>query len=72
MPSDTTTAAWGYRYREARERRGWTQHDVAAASGVNQSIVSRLESGGGASMRSHLAIANVLGVSLDALAREAS
>ena len=31
--------------REARERRGWTQEQLQAASGVDQGVISRLERG---------------------------
>jgi transcriptional regulator with XRE-family HTH domain len=31
--------------RAARERRGWTQEQLEAASGVDQGVISRLERG---------------------------
>jgi len=31
--------------REARDRRGWTQEQLEAASGVDQGLISRLERG---------------------------
>lgn len=34
--------------REARERRGWTQERLESESGVEQSVISRLERGANA------------------------
>lgn len=70
MPTDTATAAWGRRYREARLARGWTQKEVAARSGLDQALISRVERGSGLSMRNHILLATTLGVSLDALTQE--
>lgn len=58
----------GPRLREAREAKGWTQSDLARASGVNQATISYIESGqkhvnSGVLVR----IATSLGVSTDDL-----
>jgi len=45
------------------DKRGWSQADLAAASGLNPSMISRaLSSGRGMSMESLVAIADALGV----------
>ncbi len=70
MPTDTTTAEWGQRYRQARIDRGYTQEQLAEQAGVRQAVISRVELGAGISMRNHVKLARALGVSLDALLLE--
>jgi transcriptional regulator with XRE-family HTH domain len=44
-PEARRGASLGQLLREWRRGRGWTQRDLERISGVNQSIISRLESG---------------------------
>lgn len=73
MPTtNTTSAEWGMRYRQARLSKGLTQMELSAIAGVHQAVVSRVENGAGISMRNHVRIATALGVTLDAILRDAA
>ena len=56
------------RLRFAREQRGWTQSQLAAASDVSQGTIGNIESGARQSRGSLPKIAKALGVSHDWLA----
>lgn len=59
----------GARLRALREAKGWSQPDLAKASGVDQSVVSRIESGKSKNPRADSArlLAVALGVAVEAL-----
>ena len=59
----------GTRVKRLRERRGWTQHELARHSGVSRTTIASLESGqrNSLSLENGARIANALGVTLDAL-----
>jgi transcriptional regulator with XRE-family HTH domain len=61
----------GQLLRAARIRRGWRQADVAARAGISRQTVSRLERGavGGVTLDHLRAVADVLEVQLDVVAR---
>jgi transcriptional regulator with XRE-family HTH domain len=63
----------GKAIQRARERAGMTQAALAKALGVPQGVVARLETGGRPDPRlsTVLAVANALGVSIDALVEDA-
>jgi transcriptional regulator with XRE-family HTH domain len=64
----------GRRIAAARELRDLTQHELAARAGLTQATIARLEKGRkpGLRLETIVAIAEALGVSLDALvSREA-
>ena len=65
------TVRFGRQIRALRRRRGWRQQDLAAASGVSQAAISRLELGQirGLSLRSVTAATDALGATLDLLLR---
>jgi transcriptional regulator with XRE-family HTH domain len=58
---------FGHQIRALRRRRGWRQQDLAAASGVSQAAISRVELGRirGLSVRSLTAVTDALGATLD-------
>lgn len=51
--------------RKARERRGWNQYELAAAAGINQSTISRIEAGAIPRLDVAQCIAAALGVPID-------
>jgi transcriptional regulator with XRE-family HTH domain len=59
----------GERLRQCRERLGWTMRHLARESGVNVSIISRIESGTqpGVMLDVGRKLAEALGVTLDEL-----
>lgn len=63
--------AFGRRVWDERRARGWTQADLAAKSGINQKSLSEYENGLAAiRLERAVAIADVFGMSLDALTSE--
>ena len=59
----------GERIREARQRKGWSQTELARVSGVGRSLIANVEHGRKSmSLKSARAIARALGVSIDFLA----
>ena len=70
----TAGPSLGRAIKDARTRVGMTQAQLARALGVQQNVVARLEDGGRADPRfsTVLAIAQALGVSVDALAADAA
>ena len=60
---------FGKRLRERREARGWEQTDLARASGVSASVISRLESGERQDVKARIArkLARALGIGVDYL-----
>jgi transcriptional regulator with XRE-family HTH domain len=66
-PAAMDALRFGHQVRALRRRRGWRQEDLAAASGVSQAAVSRLELGQirGLSLRSLTAVTDALGATLD-------
>lgn len=68
---DDTTASIGRRVRAERQRRGWTQEDLAQHSGVSRRMLISVEQGSAnASISTLLKLAWALGVSLAALVEE--
>jgi ribosome-binding protein aMBF1 (putative translation factor) len=60
----------GERIRVARQHKGWTQVELADASGLSSNYVARLERGElGASLFVAMRIADALGITLDGLAQ---
>lgn len=60
--------AFGHALAVARDRRGWTQKDLAAASGVPLRTIASYEAEGvNAKVKTALVLADTLGVSLDQL-----
>jgi transcriptional regulator with XRE-family HTH domain len=61
--------ALGERLREVRERRGWSQHELARRSGVRQALISALETGKQTDTAASVLrrLARTLGVSMDYL-----
>jgi transcriptional regulator with XRE-family HTH domain len=59
----------GERLRQCRERLGWTMRHLARVSGVNVSVISKIESGKqpGVMLGIGRKLAEALGVSLDEL-----
>jgi transcriptional regulator with XRE-family HTH domain len=59
----------GRRIRLLRQRRGWTQHQLRAASGVRQQLISELETGRKRTTQADLLdkLAQALGVTIDQL-----
>jgi transcriptional regulator with XRE-family HTH domain len=60
----------GQRIKMQREKKGWSQHELARQSGIPQATISRLESGDMKDIQTMLArrLARALGVGLDYLA----
>jgi len=60
----------GQRIKAQREKKGWSQHELARQSGIPQATISRLESGEMKDVQTMLArrLARALGVGLDYLA----
>jgi len=57
----------------ARQHKGWTQVELADASGLSSNYVARLERGElGASLFVAMRIADALGITLDGLAQSPS
>lgn len=50
------------RVREQRDRRMWSQRDLAERAGVSPSTITRVEAGGGAWRRTVRRLADALGV----------
>jgi transcriptional regulator with XRE-family HTH domain len=71
MASDGPTL--GRAIKEARERLGMTQAQLARALEVQQNVVARLEDGGrpNPSLSTIIAISQALGISIDALVADA-
>jgi transcriptional regulator with XRE-family HTH domain len=69
----TAGPSLGRAIKDARTRRGLTQAQLARALGVQQNVVARLEDGGRPDPRlsTIVAIAQALGISIDALVAEA-
>lgn len=64
-----TDDGFGRRVRLLREQRGWSQGDLAKASGVGQSQISKIEAGDqDARVGTARRLAQALGVSIDVLA----
>lgn len=59
---------FGDRVREARKKRGMTQKQLAAASGLSQTTISDIERGRNASSADIVALARAVGVSAEWLA----
>ena len=59
--------------KELREKKGWSQSELARRAGVKQGVLSYIESGKTKHPRSDTlaAIANALGVNVDRLIRKA-
>ena len=55
------------RIRKLRTQKGWTQQELAEASGVDLRTIQRLESGQSVSSHTLKGVAAALGVSLEAL-----
>jgi transcriptional regulator with XRE-family HTH domain len=57
------------RVKRLRERKDWTQHELARQSGVSRATIAALEAGqrSSVSLENGARIANALGVTLDAL-----
>jgi transcriptional regulator with XRE-family HTH domain len=67
-PDDLLPASSGARIRAARQERGWTQDDLAAAVGVSRSAVAQWETDRAGQIRANLTrIADVLGISVEHL-----
>jgi transcriptional regulator with XRE-family HTH domain len=56
---DTTI---GTEIRKLRQRRGWTQEELAARADLSREVVAKIELGGTARMETYHAIARALGV----------
>lgn len=60
----------GPKVKELRDRRGMGQVELAAAAGVGQSLISRIENGtANPSLRTLIRLADVLGVDVSEFAR---
>lgn len=61
---------FGRRLRRARERRGWSQAELALQAGCDRSLINRLESGDreNLTLETALKIARALSVGVDYLA----
>jgi ribosome-binding protein aMBF1 (putative translation factor) len=71
--SDGFASSVGERIRVARQHKGWTQVELADASGLSSNYVARLERGElGASLFVAMRIAEALGITLDGLAQSQS
>jgi transcriptional regulator with XRE-family HTH domain len=71
--TDATAGSIGRRVRAERQRRGWTQEDLAQHSGVSRRMLVSVEQGASnASIATLLKLAWALGVSLAALVEEPS
>jgi transcriptional regulator with XRE-family HTH domain len=59
----------GQRIKAQREKKGWSQHELARQSGIPQATISRLESGDIKDIQTALArrLARALGVGIDHL-----
>jgi transcriptional regulator with XRE-family HTH domain len=57
--------------REARERRGWSQKDLADRAGVSQVAIAKIESGATVQSKFLPKIAQILGLDLAAGTRPA-
>lgn len=69
-PAPQNVLAWsiGQQIRAARERKGWTQEDLARASGIARPNIARLEKGGQVPKVATLRrVAAALGLESDAL-----
>ncbi|WP_030925749.1 helix-turn-helix domain-containing protein [Streptosporangium amethystogenes] len=62
MPDTIPHAQPGDRIRTLRGRRGWTQEELAAASGLSTAVIKKVEQGGTARMETYHTIATALGV----------
>lgn len=60
---------WGARVRRLRAERGWSQRTLAERAGVDQSLISKLETGyqDGVLLSTVVKIADALGTSMDGL-----
>ena len=67
LTPSTQNAETGRRLKEARERRGWTQKEMAEATGVAQAVISRLESGAKLTEKMGRRLAEALEIGLDCL-----
>lgn len=69
MTRTRTRGTLGSRIRRARERRGWSLQNLADASGIGKSVLSRLETGDREDPKISLVaeVAQALEVSLDEL-----
>jgi transcriptional regulator with XRE-family HTH domain len=68
-PGDDNVTLLGSTIRRLRDERGWTQGELAYHAGVDQSHVSRIESGAtkDTKVSTIIAIARALGVTIDEL-----
>lgn len=55
------------RLKKRRKDLGWTQERLAKIVGVDRSMISKIEAGGGCSMDLGIKLAKALGVTLDDL-----
>jgi transcriptional regulator with XRE-family HTH domain len=68
----TVPFEWGLEVRRARLRSEWTQADLADVAGTSRSMVCRMELGlgGGYPLTTWLAVADAVGVALEAIPRQ--
>jgi transcriptional regulator with XRE-family HTH domain len=61
---------FGQRIKRERERRGWSQRELARKAGISQATPIRVEAGQDLALSSAIALSSALGLSLDALLAE--
>jgi transcriptional regulator with XRE-family HTH domain len=62
-------STFGHRVRQLRERKGWTQQELALSAQVRQETIARIETGAVQAPRVHVlvALAKALGTTTDFL-----